>query len=920
MKLSKNIRLGESSVTTKFGSDSEDVVITFTPYAGAETFSWTLDGSTVDRHGFYWDGTPYVVPTGSHVTVKAVSPAPKEETITGALVNGGAADLTVRYDGVMINPVMGVPQDEATVRAGTYTGSTGGDATNGRAASDLYGLTSDNRVNADLTDDNPQVFMDTYFNTALFGTYKTAFPEDGVAGPGHQLNIGDVMVLTKSVFDATENDFRSQNSRMGATPAGWSPRSGLKSQAFLYVVSQIPGLDDFRPPPQWLTEDDAANGVTGSARPIFTTADLVNLGTLPTTTTQGLCAGIGNSTFLPDGFNTWREVWGAGPSDSKPPVSAFFPAPLLADDGYYSASIAPFNLIPGCDVTYGGDMYIMATGYLMNEMVRSNLTLDDRQTAQKKLVQAGIDCIGAMSCRAAITGGAGQRPGQTTPLALFALRNLGSQITSLGIGGTGIEDLVKWIWDIDTTTWNSLSDVEKRNLRGAQSYEENVCWSLGMMVSEYDGSNSVGHSYKHGWTTSTTSALSITGETALRSGDIISSGTLRVMPVTALSTSFNGTLAAESSGTWAWSTTGATGDLDSASIYSSTAANYQISEAEDTTDIEAYKTAGYETYIDHIYVDIPLDASRYQTSKDWNKFFTITTGSTSILCDNENLLSSISGASLTPVYSDGNSFVRVRVNLVDPSGTSVNSTFQAQQDAWASFKANHMNAGDSVSVTLGYNSTGDTGRYEYDVSADPAGRLDFNPFFPFNGADNADQGTHAGGHTNLIGCTAEVDGTEYYITGVTENVEQVWYDYDAGTPAVRVYLDRPLDSSVSNTTVTIYPFRDGDDGDTDRVYFIREPQTPAKWDWATPSAWNDDYSNKFHTTSAFAYLLMRQMDGDWSKLGNCGILMSQYYGGSDPQCSWQPFNGNEVKKKFGSVSSPAMYISPYSTDAQPLQP
>ena len=902
--------------------------ITFTPYDGADTFTWTVVSADVASTGTYWDGTPYVVATGSTVRVVAVDPAPKEIDLTGVTVSGGTANtanLTIRYDGVMINPVMGHPQDYATVRDGTYTSSAGGSSGNGATRkADGYGLTSDNRVNADLTTSDPQAFLDAYFDVTEFQSLKDDFPGDGVSGDGRTLNVGDVMVLTRSMMDETFLNASNQNSRIVATPNGWSPRSGIKEQAFLYVLSSAPAANQFRPPPQWLTEDDATNGVTGSSRPVFDEDDLLDLSTYRTSHGQGLVAGIGKN-FYPDSKTGWPDVWGSG-TLSKPPVSAFFPAPLLADDGYYSASIAPFNLIPGCDVTYGGDMYIMATGYLMNEALRSSSA--DRDLAQKKLVQAGIDCIGAMSCRTALTGGAGQRAGQTTPLALFALRNLGTQISSLGIGGTDIEDLVKWIWDIDTSTWNALTDVQKRNLRAAQSYEENVCWSLGMMESEYGGSNSVGHTYKSDWTTSSTSSLSITGDTALRSGDVATNtdDLLRVNAVFSMSTTFAGTLTSESSDTWEWgSSVTVSGDFQSESsapssglvsplfVQSPSLGEYKISETIGTTSIQAYLDAGYKTYIDSIFVDLPLNTARFGSSKDWNRFFSIDTGSTSILCNSQNLVSSIPGATITPVYSTGNAFLRVRVNLIDPFGDEVDTSFQAQQEAWESFKTDNMSGSETVSVTVAYRSTGDTGRYDFDVSANPAGRLDFPTAFTFPDADFV--GTHAGGHTNLIGCTAVVDSNEYYIVGVTENVEATYFGYDNATPAVRVYLDRPLDSSVSSSTVTIKPFRSGD---TNRVYFIREPQSSSKWDWATPSAWNDDYSNKFHTTSVLPYLLMRRIDGGWSKLGNCGILISQYYGGTDEQCAWQPFNGNEVKKKFGSVTAPAVFQSANSTELNPF--
>ena len=924
-----SFRLGGSAVSLKdiaaAPTPTDTTDITFTPYDGADTFTWKVVSADVASTGTYWDGTPYVVAASSTVRVVAVNPSPKEQVLTGVTVSGGSADLTIRHDGVMINPVMGHPQDYATVRGGTYTSSGGGPSGNGATRkADGYGLTSDNRVNADLTTSDPQGFLDAYFDVTEFQSLKDDFPGDGVSGDGRTLNVGDVMVLTRSMMDETFLSASSQNSRIVATPNGWSPRSGIKEQAFLYVLSSAPGSNDFRPPPQWLTEDDATNGVTGSDRPVFTDVDLLDLSTYRTSHNQGLVAGIGKN-FHPSSKSDWPDTWGSG-TLSKPPVSAFFPAPLLVDDGYYSASIAPFNLIPGCDVTYGGDMYIMATGYLLNEALRSGSA--NRDLAQKKLVQAGIDCIGAMSCRTAITGGAGQRPGQTTPLALFALRNLGTQISSKGIGGTGIEDLAKWIWNIDTSTWNGLTDVQKRNIRAAQSYEENVCWSLGMMESEYAGTNTVGHTYKSNWTTSSTSAVSVTGDSALRSGDIASNSDdrLRLNPSFALSTTFTGTLTSENSDEWEWnlsvtvsddfqseSTAPASNLTSPLYVQSPSLGDYKISEVIETTSIQAYMDAGYKQYVDSIYVDIPLNTARFSNSSNWKRFFSIVSSTTTVACNGVNLVSSISGATLTPIYSGSNAFLRLRVNLLDPSGDTVDSDFETQQTEWSSYIAANMNDDDSVVVSLAYRAATTTGAYEYNVSSNAAGRLDFPTAFAFPDADFV--GTHAGGHTNLIGCTAVVDSAEYYIVGLTENVESTWFSYDNATPGVRVYLDRPLDSSVSSSTVTIKPFRSGD---TNRVYFIREPQTSSKWDWATPSAWNDDYSNKFHTTSVLPYLLMRRIDGDWSKLGNCGTLISQYYGGGDEQCSWQPFNGNEVRKKFGSVTATAIFQSAYSTELNPF--
>ena len=713
------------TLTTVDPPSGDDLVITRQLYAGGETFTWTLDDSTVASHGTYWDGTPWVIPAnGSTVTVKAVSPAPKEILIEDAVCVGGTTDLTVRYDGVMVNPIMGVPQNPATVESGTYVGSVGGDTTNGRGASSVYGLTSDNRVAADLPVANAQSFLDTYFNISQFNQYKTLFPGDSTAGSGLTLNTGDIMALTQSIMDPTFKNFNAQNSRIGATPNGWSPRSGIKAQAFLYIVSAAPVANEFRPPVQWLSTD--------GDRPTYTEADLLDLTPYHSSIGQGGVYDIG--AFYPDGASSWADVWGEGTPGTKPPVSAFLPSPILVDDGYYSSSLVAFNILPGVDTTYGGQAYNVTNGYLFNEMLRSTLNDTDRLLAQKKLVQAGIDCLGAMKCRIACTGGAGQRAGQTTPLALFALRNLGTQVSSIG---TSVEELTRWIWGYTTSEWNALNDVQQRNLRGASSYEENVSWTKGLMDTVF----------------------AATGDPSI-----------------------GASVGATYSGTY------------SGVIGSATA-----------TD-ETCSTIGVIT-------------------------------------------------------NPGTGEVQMQ---------------------------------------------GATGDYHYTGSF---GRVDFDTYFDFPGADNQSQGTHAAGHTNLIGVTLTSGGEDYYIVAVSENVEE---DSFTIGQTVRVYVDRPFTAPPSGS-VTLSAFRSGNTND---VYYIREPQTPAKFAWATPSAYNDNYSQYFHKNANLPYLLMRRIDGNsWSDLGSAGQLMGQYYRGGNDQCDWQVFNN--VSPDFGSVVGKAAFNSNFSVSSTP---
>ncbi len=102
-------------------------------------------------------------------------------------------------------------------------------------------------------------------------------------------------------------------------------------------------------------------------------------------------------------------------------------------------------------------------------------------------------------------------------MALFAMRVLGDDKDSC-------EKVVKWAWDIDDPTWDTFTDLEKKEALSKVSYEENVCRSPNHIQEQYpnpgdDPEKEVGYFYD-GEMTYTGRQLSVTDEVCGKYGDI----------------------------------------------------------------------------------------------------------------------------------------------------------------------------------------------------------------------------------------------------------------------------------------------------------------------------------------------------------------------------------------------------------------
>lgn len=431
-------RLNGRSVPVQV-SEQSITVITQTMGSGTDdeySFSWTL--TNVASSGTFRDGSPWVVPVaGQTIRLVAATPSNQTQTVSGiTFADGATGSLTIRHSGITINPLGGLVHsisDRASSTAATGSGW----------------RTSDNRVgNYSVVSSTAQTQCDQHFDVSSFSSIESQMSSTGVS-----LSIGDVCVLTNSMFDATDLTYTGF-SRIGCTGNSgngdkWELLSPIRWQAALYVLSSAPASPSttFRPPVIW---DSTLFG----DRPLFTEADVVDLSSLVHSSNPG----NPGSAFISYGY-----------SASSFNGDNYISGPIIsdADPVTYRSQIAAFNISPGNTSTYGGDLSIL----LGNLLAKSFHTSVDTARLYSYL-QFCLDVYGSLVARTMAFSGAGQKAGLSLANLLFMAKAFG--LTSK----YGVDEMLGDLFDAtyataaSDTAYSSLSASEKTAVKQSLYYEE----------------------------------------------------------------------------------------------------------------------------------------------------------------------------------------------------------------------------------------------------------------------------------------------------------------------------------------------------------------------------------------------------------------------------------------------------------------
>jgi len=465
-----SLRLDGSSVTIR---KSDNFVARQTKPDGTE-FSWTFD-TYPTQHGTFFDGSPWVVfPPGSSPKLIAVSPEPSEYTYEEQGLDT-PNDVTIRYNGMTINPTVGTEWDTLANFA-AYDGASdeSGYAT-GRT--DRKPLFADNRTNVvysqQATASELQDVLDLYFDTTAFSTYKTA-----LAGSGISVSDYDVIALSKSFFDAADE-------RLYNNADDWIPRSGsdieryskialerssliykrtaIKYTAVLYVLTSAPASTAFRPPMCWPSALDR------SQRPMFLLSDCLDV-----TSDAGVLGENSGSNLINEYKNTVSNFpfWQEENRNDLLNGPMHFISSYFGMGARYSGGVASWNLFPYVtdQAEYGGNKIMSQVNGLLTIMSSFETTSSgdiwfkdaERQFALHRLVQWGIDRLGELLTLSPQSGGAGQRAGLLACWPNLALYFLGEGLQSC-------EDIFETYYGSD---WTLLTTSKKRAILRAKNYED----------------------------------------------------------------------------------------------------------------------------------------------------------------------------------------------------------------------------------------------------------------------------------------------------------------------------------------------------------------------------------------------------------------------------------------------------------------
>lgn len=439
-------RLNGQSVPVRVSSSAaETTVITQTFGAGTADeyeFSWTL--TNVASAGTFRDGSPWVVPVeGQTIQLVSATPSNQTQTVSGiTFYDGQTGSLTIRHSGIIINPTGGLTWDIAD-RASRIPPSGSG------------WRTGDNRVsNLPVRAATAQSLCDDEFDVAAFSSIESQMASGGVS-----LSIGDVCILTNSLFDETDLVYTGSFS-VGCTGTSgngtaWGVLSPVRWQAALYVLAsalESPSTT-FRPPAMW---DSSLFG----DRPIFTEEDVVDLSALVhSTSTNNLTSGS----------------IGYGYTGASLTGDDFITGPIIFDQsGLHNISqMAAFNLAPGLKSTYGGDVAIVI-GNILAKAFQGGI-----DTARLySYLQFCLDVYGHLIARTMVSSGAGQKPGIGLPNLLFMAKSFGLTTRY------GVEEMLADVFNAayasstGDSSYASLSATQKTAVKQSLYYEEYTCRAI----------------------------------------------------------------------------------------------------------------------------------------------------------------------------------------------------------------------------------------------------------------------------------------------------------------------------------------------------------------------------------------------------------------------------------------------------------
>jgi hypothetical protein len=441
---------GETVLSQTFGSGTADEY----------TFSWTLNG--VAQSGTFRDGSPWVVPSkGSSITLVSATPSNQTETVNNiTFADGNTGSLTIRHSGIIVNPTGGPSRTVAQMAAGvsSYSGQ--------------WRL-GDNRIgNVSVNAATAQAQCDGYFDTVGFASVQSA-----MAGAGLGLNVGDVCVLTNSLFDNSDTQY-SGSSSIGCTGTSgngtnWGVLTGIRWQAALYVLSSPPASPSttFRPPVVWNTSEHGT-------RPIYTESDVVDLSAL----------------LHSSNVNSPTTLVAYGYSGASLSGTDYCVGPIIADRSgvSYLSQTAAFNFVIGNKSTYGGDIATSMGNLLAKSFAGASIDTDRLYA----YLQLCLDYYGQLTERSMQSSGAGQKAGQGLPHILFMSKAFG--LTS----AYGVDEMLDDMFDASyasstgDSSYASLTATEKLSVRRALYYEEQVCRPIEASGSGDFSYDSIGSSYR----------------------------------------------------------------------------------------------------------------------------------------------------------------------------------------------------------------------------------------------------------------------------------------------------------------------------------------------------------------------------------------------------------------------------------------
>jgi len=445
---------GNQTVTVPEISRLSRTFADFTPDGTSDKVTMWVDVENVAEHGTYADGSWWVVPTpGQVVKVTGASHVGNETLVTDCNVTPKLssnpdvytqADFTIRYNGVMKNPILGPDQDETVMKdypwnRPSYVQSNEGLWDQAAIFAAGRGRGGDNRININY-DVNSQAELDFVFDIDAFNDHRTKLATEGQS---IDLQHDDVLILTDSMFDETNKTFYSTNS-LGAAPAGWNCFSGVRYHQALYVRDTAPAADALRPPAQW--------DLTRGPRPEFSMSDLA----------LDYFSYISSANVVDEPAYSYIDSSEYAYDITDPDQHA--PCVMLHGLNYYQTAMASYAIKYGNTSNYGGT-FIPAAGLLpLSEAKRAKDAGNDALATQwlQHAMQWALDGLGAFQTRTGVTSsGAGQKPMLGQYVMLFC-RLFGVQ-DNLNRPVKSITDIYKWFWDLTDAEWDAYSSDEKRN-------------------------------------------------------------------------------------------------------------------------------------------------------------------------------------------------------------------------------------------------------------------------------------------------------------------------------------------------------------------------------------------------------------------------------------------------------------------------